>query len=187
MKDCWPDPCWRCPRSRALQATWHSIPSGETGASVWSTPATSTLGDGSIFVTTGNANGTQANQALYGESIVRLSGHNLSLLDSWQVPASQRSNDGDFGGSPTDFTADLDGTSTPMVGACNKNGLYYAFKQDDLAAGPVWEYQMTEPSGTGPDANGECDAAAIWDGTRLIEGGGNTTTINGTTYQGSVV
>jgi len=171
----------------ALQATWNSLPSGETGASVWSTPATSTLGDGSLFVTTGNANAPEATQPPYGESIVRLSGSNLSVLDSWQVPASQRSDDGDFGGSPTDFTADLGGTSTPMVGACDKNGIYYAFSQDDLAAGPVWQSQMTEPSGTGPNPDGECDAAAIWDGTNLIEGGGNTTTINGTTYQGSVV
>lgn len=170
----------------ALQATWHSLPNGETGASVWSTAATSTLGDGSIFVTTGNGDTSTADQPLYAESIVRLSGSNLSLLDSWQVPASQRSNDGDFGGSPTDFTADLNGTSTPMVGVCNKNGLYYAFKQDDLAAGPVWKYRMTVPSGTGANPNGECVAAAVWDGTRLIEGGGDTTTINGTTYQGSV-
>jgi outer membrane protein assembly factor BamB len=171
----------------ALQATWHALPKGQTGASVWSTPATSTLGDHSVFVTTGNGDTSAANQQLYAESIVRLSGSNLSLLDSWQVPGSQRSTDGDFGGSPTDFTADLNGTSTPMVGACNKNGIYYAFRQDDLHAGPVWQYQMTVPSGTGPNPDGECIAAAVWDGSRLIEGGGDTTTINGTTYQGSVV
>jgi outer membrane protein assembly factor BamB len=165
----------------ALQATWHAEPGALTGASVWGTPATSTLGDGSIFATTGNAEG--ASQPLYGESIVRLSGRHLTLLDHWQVPPSQRIGDGDFGGSPTDFTADLDGTSTHMVGAVNKNGLYYAFRQDDLAAGPVWAWRMSAPSSAG---NATSVAAAVWDGIQLIEGGGNSTTINGTTYPGSV-
>jgi outer membrane protein assembly factor BamB len=165
----------------ALQATWHALPSAQIGASVWSTPATSTLGDGSIFATTGNAE--EASQPLYGEAIVRLSGRHLTLLDHWQLPSSERIGDGDFGGSPTDFTADLDGTSTPMVGAVNKNGFYYAFRQDDLAAGPVWEWRMSTPPSPG---NADSIAAAVWDGTRLIEGGGNSTTIKGTTYPGSV-
>jgi len=38
----------------------------------------------------------------------------------------------------------------------------------------------TDPS------NRQCDAAAIWDGTHLIEAGGNSTVIKGVTYQGSV-
>lgn len=169
----------------AQEANWHDLPGTETGGSVWSSPGTSTLGDGSIFVTTGNADAAADNQAPYSESIVRLSS-SLSVLDSWQVPLSQRSNDGDFGGSPTDFTATINGTTTQMVGACNKNGYYYAFSQDDLAAGPVWQTQLADASGTGPE-NGGCDAAAIWDGTNLIEGVGNTTTINGVSYQGAVV
>jgi outer membrane protein assembly factor BamB len=168
----------------AQVARWDSLPSGQTGASVWSTPAVSTLGDGSLFATTGNA--AQNSQPLYGESIVRLSGTNLSLLDAWQVPAAQRVGDSDFGGSPTDFTADINGTPTQMVGACNKDGIYYAFAQNNLAAGPVWQDQIANGYGTGPNPNGQCDAAAIWDGTNLIEGGGNGTTIGGTTYQGSV-
>jgi hypothetical protein len=103
-------------------------------------------------------------------------------LDSWQIPASQRIGDGDFGGSPTAFTADLNGTTTPMVGACNKDGIYYAFRQDDLHDGPVWEQRIANAYTTGNE--GECDAAAIWNGTDLIEGGGNTTVIKGITYQG---
>ena len=67
-----------------------------------------------------------------------------------------------------------------MVGACNKNGIYYAFQQNNLAAGPVWQDQLANGYGTGPNPEGQCDAAAIWDGTNLIEGGGNGTTINGT-------
>jgi outer membrane protein assembly factor BamB len=169
----------------ALQGTWHSLPSGQLGASVWSSVGESTLGDDSVFVTTGNAPGAAAKEPPHSQSIVRLSGTDLSLLDSWEVPASQRIGDGDFGGSPTMFTADLDGTATPMVGACNKNGIYYAFRQDDLHGGPVWERRIAAPYTTKPSP-GECDAAAIWDGTHLIEGGGNATTIKGVSYQGSV-
>jgi hypothetical protein len=38
------------------------------------------------------------------------------------------------------FTATIGGKSTPLVGLENKNGVYYAFDRDDLAAGPVWIY-----------------------------------------------
>jgi outer membrane protein assembly factor BamB len=73
-----------------------------------------------------------------------------------------------------------------MVGACNKNGIYYAFRQGALHAGPVWQQRIAVAAGTGPNPNGQCDAAAIWDGTNLIEAGGDSTVINGVTYQGSV-
>jgi outer membrane protein assembly factor BamB len=158
---------------------WHSLPDNENGASVWSTPAA--LPNGQIVVSTGNGP-TSASKSMYGESIVRLNGSNLSLLGSWGVPASQQVTDGDFGGSPTLFTADLDGTTTQMVGACNKNGTYYALKAGDLSAGPVWQDVINVPFASG----GECVAGAIWDGTRLIEGAGGQTTIDGTKYQGGL-
>ena len=101
------------------------------------------------------------------------------------MPASQQVGDGDFGGSPTIFSASLNGTATPMVGACNKNGIYYAFRQGDLHDGPVWQQRIAAPGGP-TEPGGQCDAAAMWDGTNLIEDGGNSTVINGVTYQGSV-
>jgi polyvinyl alcohol dehydrogenase (cytochrome) len=168
----------------APQGTWNSLSGGALGASVWSTPAASTLNDGSIFATTGNSSGTL--QPLYSESIVRLSGTDLSLLDSWQVPANQRVGDADFGASPTVFTATISGTQVTMVGACNKNGIYYAFQQNDLHDGPVWQRRMAAGYGAQPNPGGQCDAAALWDGTNLIEAGGNAIVINGVTYQGSV-
>ena len=168
----------------AQEGFWQSIPGGVAGASVWSSLAASTLGDGSVFVTTGNT--PPPTQPANAESIVRLSGTGLSQLDSWQIPVSQQVRDADFGASPTVFTANLNGTPTPMVGACDKNGIYYAFRQDDLHDGPVWQLQIAAAYGTGTDPSGQCDAGAIWDGTNLIEGGGNNTVINGVTYQGSV-
>jgi len=168
----------------ASEGSWQTIPGGQAGGSVWSSLAKSTLGDGSVFVTTGNA--AINPQPPNAESIVRLSGTGLSLRDSWQVPAAQRTGDADFGASPTIFPADLNGKTIAMVGACNKNGIYYAFRQADLHDGPVWQQRIAVAYGTGANPGGQCDAAAIWDGTNLIEAGGNATTINGVTYQGSV-
>ena len=39
----------------APEGSWQSIPGGQPGGSVWGSPADSTLGDGSVFATTGNA------------------------------------------------------------------------------------------------------------------------------------
>jgi len=160
-------------------ATWHSLPQGDVGASIWSSAAA--LPDGSILVTTGN--GYTTTEPLYDESIVRLSGSTLHVLDAWQVPASQQIGDGDFGASPSLFSATIKGVATPMVGACNKNGLYYAFAQDDLSGGPVWQTRITRPYVGG---NGECIAASIWTGRALIVSGGDQTSINGKIYSGSV-
>jgi polyvinyl alcohol dehydrogenase (cytochrome) len=164
----------------AQVAKWDSLPPGQIGASVWSSPAVTA--DGRIIAGTGNGY-KPSGQPLYDDSIVALDPNNLSVLDFWQVPASQQISDGDFGAPPTMFTATIGGVSTPMVGVCNKNGVYYAFRQDDLAAGPVWQATITVPY---PGGAKECASAAIWDGTNLIEGGGAATTIGGTTYQGSV-
>jgi outer membrane protein assembly factor BamB len=166
-------------------AHWTDVPttggnSQTRGGSIWSSPAL--LANGDIVVTTGNGY-AGSGQPLYNESIVRLNPRTLRVLDWWQLPKSQELPDGDFGGSPTTWTTSTNGVSTPMVGACNKNGLFYAFAQNDLAAGPVWETRITVPY---PGGGKECDSAADYDGNQLIIGGGAATTINGTTYTGSV-
>jgi outer membrane protein assembly factor BamB len=163
--------------SGAQLAFWHSLPSGQIGASIWSGAAA--LSDGSIIATTGNQPGNAKAQGPYNDSIVRLDGSTLTLLDSWEVPLAQRIGDGDFGASPTVFAANLGGVSTTMVGACNKNGYFYAFNASNLAAGPVWSHLMTNV--TGP----LCLAAPIWNGSTLIESAGPAT-IGGTNYLGSV-
>jgi outer membrane protein assembly factor BamB len=164
----------------AQVAFWHSLPAGQVGASIWSSVAA--LSDGDIIATTGNGQ-DPTGQPLYDESIVKLNGSTLQRLGYWALPPSQQVSDGDFGGSPTLFSADIDGKSTPMVGACNKNGVYYALNQNDIVAGPVWQSTITVPYPGGAE---ECDSAAIWNGTSLIIGGGAPTTIDGTSYLGSV-
>jgi len=151
----------------ASLASFYTVPSGDTGASVWSSVAVAR--DGTVFVTTGN--GPPKNPSLaYSISILALNGTTLDLESSWQVPLSQQLGpDSDFGGSPTLFTAVLPGrtTPTPMVGACNKNGIYYAFRRSDLAAGPLWQYSI----GPTKAGNPSCIVAATWDGTHLFVAG----------------
>lgn len=163
-------------------AIWTDVPAGGTnnGGSVWSSPAL--LGNGDIVATTGNGY-KHSGEPLYDDSVVALNPDTLAVDDSWQVPLSQQINDGDFGASPTTWTATINGVPTPMVGACDKNGTYYALAQGDLSAGPVWQATITVPY---PGGAKECASAAIYDGSQLIIGGGAATTINGVTYPGSV-
>jgi outer membrane protein assembly factor BamB len=171
-----------------VAATFHTLPDSVTcpplttpgcGGSIWSAPAAEP--DGSIVVTTGNGPGAIDNPP-NSASMVKLDPTNLSVLAAFTVPVAEQTNDADWGGSPTMFTAILNGVTTPLVGGCNKDGHFYALRQSDLSL--VWDYMMGTPSQ--PGGAQQCDAAAIWDGTNLIEGGGSPTTINGVTYQGSV-
>lgn len=165
-----------------LVAQWHSVSPGSIGASVWSSVAVGP--DGSVFAATGNSTPVNSAQPLYSQSIVRLNGQTLSLEDYWQLPANEAVTDSDFGASPTLFTADVGGQQTAMVGECNKNGIYYAFRQADLSAGPVWQRRITNPYKSG---YGVCTSATIWDGQHLIVGAGNGATIAGVNYQGAAV
>jgi polyvinyl alcohol dehydrogenase (cytochrome) len=155
--------------------TYYSVPDGSRGASVWSSVAVNAADQ--VFASTGNGPaGTDA------ESIVRIDGTTMARQDGWRVPPSQNTPDDDFGGSPTLFTATVGGAQVPMVGACNKNGRYYALRQGDLAAGPVWQRALAKPNA---DAEKACLAAAVYDGSRLFVAAPSTT-IGGRSFAGSV-
>ena len=164
--------------------TWHSVPAGSIGGSVWSTVAASASGN-DLWATTGNECDPTINKCPPGNkighslSIVHLSSQ-LKLLQAWQAPGTAgHGHDWDFGASPTLFT----GASTSDVGACNKNGLFYALDASRLGSKPLWTAEIAVPDGT----VGECIASAVWDatgGTLYAAGGG--TTIGSTTYGGSI-
>ena len=160
--------------SGSLVAFYRTYPGHSTAPSIWSSAAVNGAA-GTVFVTTGNGPGGDS------VSVVRLDANGLARQDAWQVPAGQHGSDSDFGGSPTLFSASLGGASTAMVGACNKNGTYYAWRQDNLHAGPVWQQAVGAPYTGGP----QCDAAAVWDGKHLFVAG-NQTTISGQTFAGSI-
>jgi len=135
---------------------WYIAGPTGLGAAVYTSAAVAS--DGSVFVTTGDENGGSPQDA---ESVVKLRGSDLTRLAGWQVPGVTGENL-DFNASPTLFTA---GT-TPMVGACNKNGVFYAFRQADLSA-PAWTQRLgvSEPS---PGLF--CGGSAAYDGTKLYVG-----------------
>jgi outer membrane protein assembly factor BamB len=160
--------------SGALENRYFSTPAGTVGASIWSSPMSSGT---SVFVTTGNGPVTTSD----AYSIVKLT-NALAKTDIWTVPVAQRDADGDFGGSPGMWTATLAGVSTKMVGACNKNGVFYAFKVRSLSTGPVWTMRAGNPDSVGP---GQCDAAPVWDGSHLFVAG-NGISLNSVAHDGSV-
>ena len=157
----------------AAQGTFWTTPAGTRGASIWSSPAGN---QSAVYVTTGNGG-----KKSLGSSIIKVS-PTLAEMGSWQVPASQQVSDSDFGGSPTIWTATINGRATTLAGACNKNGTYYALRASNLGAGPVWQRKIGDPYGSGP---GQCDGAAVSDGSHLYLPS-NGTTINGKAYDGSV-
>ena len=161
-----------------LLASYDTVPTGSVGGSVWTTVAADSA---SVWATTGNADPTTGADQGDSFSIVRLAGGTLARQDIWTVP-DQAGTDNDFGASPTLFTATRNGVTTPMAGACNKNGIFYAWKAGNLASGPVWSRQITV---TNQDT--VCLAAAVFDATqhRLFVAA-RETDIGGTHYQGSV-
>jgi outer membrane protein assembly factor BamB len=162
-------------------ATWYSVPSGSVGGSIWSSAAVSPAGN-SVWVSTGDecdpALNTcpSDNQVGNSLSIVQLSS-SLALLNAWQSPGTT-GHDWDFGSSPTLFGS---GSPPPDVGACQKNGDYYALAANPLGNTPLW----TDAIGAPASSEGFCIASAVWDGAHLYIGG-DSTTIGSTSYGGSI-
>jgi polyvinyl alcohol dehydrogenase (cytochrome) len=144
----------------ALLATHYTVPAGAIGGSVWSSAAVNSQ---SVFITTGN--GAPSANPGESQSIIRLDAATLARTAIWTVPSGQQISDGDFGGSPMLFTATIGGAKVPMIGACNKNGQYYALKTAALSAGPVWTDQIGDK--WQPATDRQCLAAGTFDGTSL--------------------
>jgi hypothetical protein len=157
--------------------TYYTVPSGTVGGGIWS----SAMMSGSYsWVTTGNSDPTAG--AIQGDSfsIVRLNG--ATKEDMWTDPGLAGT-DQDFGASATMFRGMLGGRDTPMVGACNKNGMFYALRAFALHSGPVWSFRV------GTEQPYPCLSAALWDAAhhQLIIGTNAYTTPDGTKWPGSIV
>src|SRR5437763_16315894 len=123
-------------RTGAIQKVAKLVPDRCVGAGVWSSP-TIDQKNGKIYITTGTQDDScqvkgQPFVEPYALAIVELD-LNVKILGGWRIPASQQGVDSDFGVSPTLFNGKINGVSTPLVGAGNKNGFYYAFVRDHLA------------------------------------------------------
>lgn len=156
--------------SGAVLSTYWTVPAGVLGGGIWTTP-TGDPATGQVWTTTGNGPSGDS------DAMVRLSA-GLVRQDAWLIPPSVM--DQDYGSSPVLFTATINGSVTQMVGACDKNGYFYAFNRNNLAQGPIWTLQAS----TSP---GQCTAAAVWNpATGQLFVSSNATPLNGTTYAGSV-
>jgi outer membrane protein assembly factor BamB len=146
-------------------AEFSTVPKGHLGASVWSSIA---VGPGGyVYATTGNSPGSDPELAS-SDSILKLAPDTLKLLSAWQVPAAQAL---DFGGSPVIFG--------PYVGACNKNGIFYALRQQTMRL--AWERRV----GATEEPVAECLAAPVYDG-RYLYLAGPKATISGKRFRGSI-
>jgi polyvinyl alcohol dehydrogenase (cytochrome) len=163
----------------ALQHTYFDMPAGSTGGSIWSSPAT----DGtSVWVTTGDP---QVSSPTVGDSyaIVRLSASTLAKQDRWRT-TDTAADDFDFGSTPVLFPATIGGKTVSLVGACNKNGMFYAWNRSNLAAGPVWAKQIGNSAGNNFSL---CLGSGAYDYLKkVLYVAGNTTTVNGVTVAGAL-
>jgi len=165
--------------------TWYTVPSGSVGGSIWSSVAVSSTGS-DVWVSTGNECDPTVNTCPPGNqignslSIVHLSA-SLGLLQAWQAPGTAgHGHDWDFGSSPTLFGSL---GIPPDIGACNKNGTYYALADNPLASSPLW----TNPLGAPGGPRGACLSSAVWNGPGgALYLSGDGTAIGGTSFGGSV-
>ena len=157
-------------------ATFYTVPKGAVGGSVWSSVAVD--GSGDVYATTGNGLGPSLRYDT--DSVLKLSPA-LKLLARFQVPKAQITADGDFGGSPTLFTTRIKGAIASLVGACNKNGRYYAFRRSSMKV--VWTRRIGASS-IGK-VRAQCQSAAAFDGHFLYMAG-PAATVGGKLYRGSV-
>jgi outer membrane protein assembly factor BamB len=163
----------------ALQHSFWTVPAGHVGASVWSSEAATTAW---VWATTGDPEFT-GTHLYHAFSFLRLNASTLALSGSWQLKLAQTS-DLDFGSSPTLFFGNVNGVPTSLVGACNKNGRYYALRRNHLGRGPVWSRRVGAAAHTG---HGMCLSSAVWNAqAKRLYLAGNGTSINGHTYGGSV-
>jgi outer membrane protein assembly factor BamB len=149
---------------------FYTVPKGRVGGSIWSSVAVAPNGD--VYASTGNGPLGSAAAQLLGdsESIIKLS-PTLKFLGRFQVPSSEEGFDTDFGASPVFFNE--------YVGACNKNGRFYALYQSTMKL--AWQRQISGPAGD----LAECIAAPVWNGKHLFFGT-PAATIGNVSYLGSV-
>jgi outer membrane protein assembly factor BamB len=134
------------------------------GGGVWTQPVFDELTN-RILIATGNGLSGEP----YGQAVVALDPSTLDVLDSYQIVVSNPDEDYDFGASPT--LVDLPDGSSRLVIVTNKDGVVYALDHADLAAGPVWQYQVCLPGTSPDDGQGSIVSAAFAHGLVFVAGG----------------
>ena len=149
-------------------ATFSVMPPGARGGSIWSSAAAGPAGD--IYVTTGNPVPGGVNG--HADSILKLNRVTLALRGSFTVPTSQLIPDSDFGASPVIFGK--------YVGACNKNGVFYAVNRFTMKL--AWSVRVTAKNTTHHKL---CIAGSAYDGRSLYLAG-QSNFVRGKLFRGSL-
>lgn len=168
---------------KVVHTLW-TVPSGKRGASIWGSP-TFDPSSNSVFVTTGNA---YNESSPLSEAVLSVNATTLALQGHWKVPLNSTGHkDSDFGVTPTLFEAPAGPNGTParpLVGAANKNGVFYALNRSNLGAGPLWAFRIAKV-GACPECGDGSIVSAVFNGSALFVAGGNTV-VGTTKYLGSV-
>lgn len=112
--------------------TFYTVPPGEIGDSIWTSPAVDPQNN-TIWVTTGNQ---AAGYPPYANAVIALNASTLNLTGSWQVPYNDTLNtDSDFGSTPSVIQT---ATGIPLVIASDKNGYTYALNRSNVTSNGSW-------------------------------------------------
>ncbi|QBD81493.1 hypothetical protein EPA93_38200 [Ktedonosporobacter rubrisoli] len=145
----------------AIEHTFTTVPAGCVGGGIWMTPTIDEARN-SVYITTGTLSTCKPYEK-FAYALLEFNADDLSPRNSWQIPPAEQSGDGDFGSTPTLFTATIQGHTQPLIGAVNKNGFYYALNRDHLSSGPVWKVRVTTP-----EVNDKSSiSSSAWDGKQL--------------------
>ena len=159
--------------SGVIQHTFNVVPDGCLGGTVWSTPAID-QSTGNLFMASSASDPPSCpHKEIYSFAVVELRASDMTVISYWRIPLSERLADGDFGASPTLFTANIGGIPHALVGLAHKNGIYYALDQAAISKGAVWKFKVAK-GGPSPE-NGEGSISpSAWDGTMVYVAGGHT-------------
>ncbi|MGO9197981.1 MAG: PQQ-binding-like beta-propeller repeat protein [Acidimicrobiales bacterium] len=162
-----------------------AVPKNCSGDTMWSSPAID-VHLKALFITTGNSNTSRGKNCYTkdNDAILKLSATTLALESRWRIPRGLEFLDADFGASPTLFNAHIGRRTVALVGATSKDGVFYALRRDDFAAGPVWTLRVSI-KGDCPNCGAGSIASAAYDGSSLYLAGGQTT-IRGKHCEGSL-
>jgi len=165
----------------AIRWQTFTVPAGDDGGPVWSTPAIDPR-TGRLYVGTGNAYHPPAADTT--DAILSLDAGTGQILGSWQANAGDTFDvandpvgpDFDFGASPNLLRA---GNGETLVGEGSKDGRYYALDRQTLQ--PVWQVALGAGSGLG----GVLGSTA-YDGTRVYGAHADTGTVTAMSHDGAV-
>lgn len=158
-------------------ATLDLVPNGSIGGGIWTSPAYSPALN-EIFTVTGTETSTAE---IYAQAVIGINATTLAIEGYWHLPESEAVADSDWTTSTGLYTGS---NGVPMFVTTNKNGVTYAFRQKDIAAGPVWSHRTAIGNDCAVCGYSTVASAAIH-GNVVYQAGG-VTTIGGVGYAGSV-